>query len=199
AHFQFQNEFALFVGTNDHGRLRFGLHISHVAKQSQVYFEHISNLFNPSTIDACYKHDSNGVVPGIKNDEGKWNTSGHAHRIIQVDLKALKTFAQLYDEAGTPPLQARLPALHAQELMTVLEKFAAQPRHLGDLQGDYVSLEMWHETNAQNDGTIRRETRFPDTPEQWVLSGPHFFVGNPFNKTPRAECTQNSHYDVLDL
>lgn len=26
-HFQFQNEFALFTGTNDHGRMRFGLHI----------------------------------------------------------------------------------------------------------------------------------------------------------------------------
>ena len=32
-----------------------------------------------------------------------------------------------------------------------------------------------------------------------VFSGPHFFVGNPFNKTPRRVCTQNSHYDVLDL
>src|SRR5690606_18498373 len=27
SHFQFQNEFQLFTGTNDHGRLRFGLHI----------------------------------------------------------------------------------------------------------------------------------------------------------------------------
>jgi hypothetical protein len=31
------------------------------------------------------------------------------------------------------------------------------------------------------------------------LSGPHFFVGTPFYKTPRTECTQNSHYDILDL
>jgi len=28
---------------------------------------------------------------------------------------------------------------------------------------------------------------------------PPFFVGNPFNKTPRSTCTQNSHYDNLDL
>ena len=32
-----------------------------------------------------------------------------------------------------------------------------------------------------------------------VLSGPHFFTGNPMSKTPRTMCTQNSHYDVLDL
>jgi hypothetical protein len=36
-------------------------------------------------------------------------------------------------------------------------------------------------------------------PGEWILSGPHFFVGNPFYKTPRSVCTQNSHYDILDL
>jgi len=58
---------------------------------------------------------------------------------------------------------------------------------------------MFDETYAQRDGTIKRDTQFPETPDQWVLSGPHFFVGSPFYKTPRAECTQNSHYDILDL
>ena len=58
---------------------------------------------------------------------------------------------------------------------------------------------MFDETYAQRDGTIQRDTQFPESPEQWVLSGPHFFVGSPFYKTPRAECTQNSHYDILDL
>ena len=32
-----------------------------------------------------------------------------------------------------------------------------------------------------------------------ILSGPHYFVGNPFNKTPRRQCTLSSHYDALDL
>jgi len=58
---------------------------------------------------------------------------------------------------------------------------------------------MWHETNAQNDGIIRRDTRFPADAAEWILSGPHFFVGNPMFQTPRATCTQNSHYDALDL
>jgi hypothetical protein len=58
---------------------------------------------------------------------------------------------------------------------------------------------MFDETYAQRDGTIRRETCFPESPDQWILSGPHFFVGNPCYKTPRAQCTQNSHYDILDL
>jgi len=67
------------------------------------------------------------------------------------------------------------------------------------MNGEYFSTQHWNEVNAQNDGTIRRETRFPDDAGQWILSGPHFFVGTPFYKTPRASCTQNSHYDVLDL
>lgn len=81
----------------------------------------------------------------------------------------------------------------------MLERFAEQPRRLGDLEKGYFSTQHWNESNAQNDQTIRRETSFPNDTIQWVLSGPHFFVGNPFYKTPRTECLQNSHYDVIDL
>ncbi|MEY3788387.1 MAG: hypothetical protein RLZ75_2594, partial [Pseudomonadota bacterium] len=34
---------------------------------------------------------------------------------------------------------------------------------------------------------------------QWVLSGPHFFVGTPFYQTPRFPCNTNKAYDNLDL
>ncbi|MCM4667021.1 hypothetical protein MMO20_29260, partial [Escherichia coli] len=44
-----------------------------------------------------------------------------------------------------------------------------------------------------------RQTQFPQDSSQWVLSGPHFFVGTPFYKTPRENCTLNSDYDCLDL
>ena len=201
-HFQFQNEFQLFVGTNDHGRLRFGLHI-YGPESPAVGFEHISNLFVPSTVDACYQNDGSGVVGGIKNHSGQWNTAGHRDRIVRVDEVALATFARLYDEPGTPARRARLPALHAGALNSVLSKLAAYPRRLADLGNDYVSTEMWHETMQQKDGTIVRrpssDAGFPATPEDWVLSGPHFFLANPFNKTPRKVCTANGHYDVLDL
>ena len=32
-----------------------------------------------------------------------------------------------------------------------------------------------------------------------MLSGPHFFLANPYNKTPRKVCTANGHYDIIDL
>lgn len=195
AHFQFQNELNLFADVDHHKK--FSINI--FGGVDTPKFDHIANLFSPASVDACYLQDGSGPVPGIKSDEGKWNVAGHNSRIIEIDGEVLSTFATLYDAEGTPPMQARLPALHAKALISVLEKFARQPKRLGDLKGEYLSLEMWHETNAQDDGTIKRETCFPEKATQWVMSGPHFFVGTPYYKTPRAECTLNSHYDVLDL
>lgn len=199
-HAQFANAFFLFSEVHDQTRFSVNVYGPHLEKPC---FSHIANVFAPVSIDTSFAHDGEGAVPGIKAADGNgrstWNTKGHRDRLISIGEPELALFAQLYDEMGTPPLQARLPALHARQLISVLEKFAAQPRRLGDLKGEYFSLEMWHETNAQKDGTIRRATQFPQDPSQWVLSGPHFFVGNPFNKTPRAVCTANGHYDCLDL
>ena len=89
--------------------------------------------------------------------------------------------------------------LHSVELMEFLRKFAAQTRRLRDLTGQYASSAMFHETNSVNDGTIRRETRFPQHTTEWILSGPHFFVGNPLYKTPRQGCKSNRDYDCIDL
>ena len=108
-------------------------------------------------------------------------------------------FAKLYDAPETPSLQARLPALHSRQLINVLRKFATYPRRLGDLDGEYFSTQYWNETSAQKNGTIRRETCFPEDAGKWILSGPHFFVGNPCYKTPRSECRLNSDYDNLNL
>ena len=196
AHHQYQNQRILFpIGH----RVKYSVNI-YGPKRTEPAFDTIANLFSPRTVDLCYAHDGTGVVGGIKDDEGgDWDESGHRDRIVTVGPTQLELFAQLYDEPGTPAMEARLPALHAKPLLAVLEKFATQPRRLGDLQGEYLSLEMWHETNAQKDGTIRRETRFPASPEEWILSGPHFYVGTPFYKTPRAICTEKGHYDELDL
>jgi hypothetical protein len=195
AHFQFQNEVSLFAEVDHHAKFSINIYAANVT----AHFQHIANLFIPQTITQCFEHDGIGVVPSIKNDEGKWNTQGHKSRIIKVNKESLALFAKLYDTEGTPALQARLSALQSEQLLQVLGKFANQPKRLGDLRGEYYSLEMWHETNAQQDGTIKRQIQFPVSAEQWILSGPHFFVGNPFNKTPRKVCTLNADYDVIDL
>jgi len=94
---------------------------------------------------------------------------------------------------------ARLPALHSHQLVGVLKKITGHPIKIRDFKKDYYLSWMWDETAAQKSKTIRRETRFPQDSSEWILSGPHFYIGTPFYKTPRNLCTQNSHYDVLDL
>ncbi|WP_323952695.1 class I SAM-dependent DNA methyltransferase [Aeromonas hydrophila] len=197
AHFQFQNQHMLFpIGH----RVKYSINIYTAKSQEVIGFTNIANLFSPKTIGLCFEHDGSGVVGGIKNDEtADWDESGHQSRILQVDIQKLALFASLYDDAGTSALEARLPSLHAEQLVAVLEKFAAQPQRLGDLPGEYFSTQHWNEVNAQTDGTILRQTQFPQHAGQWVLSGPHFYVGTPLYKTPRAVCTEKGHYDCIDL
>jgi hypothetical protein len=199
-HFQFAN--ALFLFAEVHDQTKFSINI-YGPNEGAPRFDQLANVFTPATVDACYLHNGEGEVGGIKNEYGHWNFAGHNDRIVKVDEQALATFAKLYDESGTPPRRARLPALHAGALSSVLGKLAAYPRRLADLGDDYVSSEMWHETMQQKDGTMTRRSSsdagFAVTPEDWVLSGPHFFLANPFNKTPRKVCTANGHYDVINL
>lgn len=195
-HFQFENQLSVF--TEVHHNTKFS--INHYGSRRQPSFIHLSNLFHARTIDVSLGHDGDGQVSGIKNKANQWNIEGHRQRLIPVGEKSLAMFALLYEEPGTPSRQARLPALHSQQLQRVLEKFAAAPRRLGDLEGEYFPTVMWDETRGvKNYGTIRRETDFPAYPCGLVLSGPHFHIGSPLYKTPRAICTANSHFDRLDL
>ncbi len=194
-HFQFQNGLMLFAEVAHREKYSINIYNNY----NSTSFIHLSNLFNTQPIDASFSHHGMGVVDGIKDDENNWNLKGHRDRIIHVDPPMLDLFAQLYDEPGTPALQARLPVVHSQQVVEVLRKFAAQPRRLGDLQDEYYSTVMFDETYAQRDGITKRQTQFPAEPGQWILSGPHFYVGNPFYKTPRAICTEKGHYDTLDL
>lgn len=62
---------------------------------------------------------------------------------------------------------------------------------------------MFDETYSQRDGTLirnsNRSSPFALNAEDWVLSGPHFNIGLPYSKTPRAICSEKSHYDGIDL
>ena len=199
AHFQFQNEFKLFPIGN---RNKFGINIYGPVKTAPS-FDLIANLYSPNTIEACYRHDGEGLPGGIKNADDQWNTNGHRDRIVRVDEAALATFALLYDEPGTPARRARLPALHAGALNSVLAKLAAYPRRLADVGEGYFSTVMFDETYAQQDGTISRrpttDPGFAATPHDWVLSGPHFFVTNPFHQTPMRVCNTHRAYEKPDL
>lgn len=195
-HFQFQNALNLFPIAH---RSRFSINISKNTPVKTIYFVNISNIFSPKTIDTCFNSLRVNQVGGIKNDSGGWNLEGHKDRIIKVNEKRLILFAKLFEDNKVTYLGARLPSVHTQQILNVLERFSNHPKRLIDIKKDYLSTGMWHETNAQSDRTILRKTCFPSSLDQWILSGPHFYVGTPFYKTPRTICTEKAHYDVLDL
>ena len=197
SHFQFFNEKKLFDDVHHH--TAFSVNV-YGCPRSDATFNQISNLYIPSTIDATLEHDGRGEVPGLKDDHGQWNVAGHQSRALAVDDDALAAFADLYDDDDVAPDEVRLPVLHSRELLDVVLKLATHRRRLADLRDAcYISNGHWNETIGQRDGTIRRETCFPAQVGDVVISGPHFFVGNPFNKTPRERCEKNSDYDCLDL
>jgi type I restriction-modification system DNA methylase subunit len=195
-HFSFRNEKQLFPEIYHH--MTFSVNVYGGVRS--VSFAHIANLFETKTVDLSFGHDGSGQVGGIKDFENGWNTSPHLHRIIHVNEDLLRLFARLYDSPTTAPLEARLPALHARELSTVLQKLAEFPSRLNTLPAnEYHTVEMWNETGAVMNGTIRRETRFAAEVVDWILSGPHFSVANPYFKTPRNACIEKSDYDPIDL
>lgn len=197
AHYQFENQLMLFAEV--HHNTKYSINV-YGAPLSVPSFFHMANLFAPSTVLASLQSSGGGVVPGIKRDEGGWNTSGHLSRLIDVNETLLATFSQLYDAPGTPLLQARLPAVHSQELVSVLRKFSEASKRIGDFRGEYLPIDIfWHETEAQKEGVIRRCTGFVGDERDLVMSGPHFYVANPLSKTPRSVCTLGSHYDVIYL
>ena len=204
AHFQYANEVKLFAEVDNHTRYSQNIY----GPPREVSFYNISNLFIPQTVDYSFVHDGQGPVPGIKEEaelpDGRvkqiWGFAGHRDRIIEIGQHELALFSQLYDEAGTDALEARLPALHAQQLISVLERFSSVQKNVRALGSTIRTVDVhFDETQAQKDGIIRRQTQFAKNSEQWVLSGPHFFIGNPFFKSPRPGCKSNKDYDAIDL
>lgn len=194
-HYQFVNEMLIFAEVDNHTRFSINVYSS---RREAARFVQISNLFHPSTIRACHAHPGHGPVPGYKDDNNNWSVAGHRGRLIEVGPDELALFAQLYDVEGTPPLEARLPALHASSMVPTLRRFLdATP--LGRSGVEFFASFHFNESYAVKDKTIREGTAFADTVGDLVLSGPHFFVGNPLYKCPRAVCESNKQYDAIDL
>lgn len=193
-HFQFTNELKLFAEVDHH--TGYSLNVYNNKENSE--FESISNLFAVETIEQCYDSSITGNIPGIKDENGKWNIHGHPGRVVHVGKKELELFAKLFDDSDNWS-QARLPVVHAQALIDVLFCFINQKYTIASIPDSILCSEMWHEKNNQSDGTIDRNVHFPESLVDSIISGPHIGVGNPLFKTSRRICKVNSDYDVIDL
>jgi hypothetical protein len=199
-HFQFSNETRLFDDV--HHETRFSINIYGQPREF-VQFMHMSNLFLPQTLRTSREHARPAdPLPGIKTKDGKWEIRPHSLRIVNITSKELAIFATIFEETDTDPLQSRLPQIHGQPILKVIKKLSQASGRLSDLKEQYYPTQMFNEVTAQKDGIITRQDNpsfQPSCTEDWVLSGPHFYVGKPFNKTPRNACNHNNAYDDIDL
>ncbi len=195
-HFRFHNALKLFPEVNS--SRQFAVNIYSKPKE-ELGFDLISNLYLPKTVDGSYLHSGSGDIPGIKDKKNQHDSSAHKARVIKIDKLILKDFAAFVNRAGQELHKVPILELHSTELLSVIKTFAQIPNRLGNLSEDVHVYGHWNETKAQRDDTIRRQTQFVSEPTKFIYSGPHFFVGNPFAKTPRAVCLAKAHYDTLDL
>ena len=193
-HFMFANERKLFPEVHHH--TTFSLNV--YGGPQTVSFDTICNLYDASSIIECYEGDISQPIPEIKDDNGDWNTKGHPDRLLHITKRELTVFAKLFD-GGNNWKGARLPVLHAKEVVNFLICISEQKDTVADYQNEIAVTQMWDETNAQKTDVIQRKVHFPETSDDLIYSGPHIFVGNPLFKSSRRDCKLNSDYDNVDL
>lgn len=195
-HCHFRNELMLFdiLHTRE-----YSLNVYSARSKDEIDFVAISNLLHPSTIDSSFSHDGLGQVPTIKSDDGKWNIAGHRSRVVRITHESLLLFAQVYGAAATACDEGKLPLIYSNEVIQVLRKLSQQCRKMRNLAEGWFPTQCWNETGAQQEGIIRRVTTYPSSAIDWVLSGPHIFVGTPLFQTPNQGCRNPLDYSPIDL
>lgn len=193
-HFQFANELKIFAGVHHH--TTFSLNV-YGGAQDKTNYVSISNLYDPSTIEFCFRGASDRPVEGIKTEDGSWNTNGHADRVIRVTEKELRVFGKLLGDDDWRG--SRVPSIHSRQMLSVLEAIALQNETLATLGENVFSTTCWNETISRQDGTLKDCVDFPESAEETIYSSPFLGVANPLYQTTRAIYRVNSDYDLVDL
>ena len=172
-HFQFSNKMTTKMFAEVHHELMFSLNI-YRGTPSVIQFDQFTSAFLPSQVEDSYADaDGQGEIPGKKNVEGGWDTRGHKDRVIRIDRTALETIHALSEEETVPVEEARFIQPFSNSTLEAFKQLASFPKvgtALVDERGEstWQMANHWHETNAQTDGTIRRETAFRSAVEMVI-------------------------------
>ena len=195
-HFMFANELKLFAEVDHHTTFSLNVYGGPL-HGGAVKFDTLHNLYNPETIEQCYDNSITGELPGIKDGEN-WCVKGHPGRVIHITKRELSLFAKLFD--GTDEWrEARLPALHGQFMVDVLELICGYEHSMSADDIIEMSTVMWDETKSQKDGINLKACEFPKTNLATIYSGPNIGLANPLFKCTRRVCNLNSDYDPIDI
>ncbi|BCW53647.1 restriction endonuclease subunit M [Arthrobacter sp. StoSoilB19] len=191
-HWQFINELSLF---EIHHLVSYGVHV-YGPHRNSPRFKMAASLYHPETVVRSLAHNGDGPVPGLKDDEGNWDLRPHPERIIDVDESVLTVWADILDEPGTPPVQARMVYPVNRASSRVLEKLSKAPR-IRELGFQYSS--GWHEAADRKKGYFEVGSAVPHSWDDVILQGPHFSVANPFAKQPNPTMKNNLDWTEIDL
>ena len=214
-YFRFSNRITAKSFAEVHSELNFSLNI-YKGQTRNVDFEMFTHAFLPSQIDDSYAdRDGFGEVPGIRGQDGKWDTRGHRDRIMRIDHDALSVIHALSEGKTVPIDETRFIQPYSTRTLDVFRQIAHFPKldavipkimrtisTATEKRTTEISLWQmghdWNETTDQHNGNIQNETAFRPT-DQMILQGPLFHVGNPLYKTPKAISRTNADYLVIDL
>ena len=202
-HFHFRNEMKRKMFSEVHNNTEFSVNI-YRGQVSDINFDQFTSAFIPNQIEESFQQISDpGYQTTIVGPDGKWDTRGHKDRIIRINRSALETIHALSEEECVKVEETRFVQPFSSSTLEVFKKLSSFPKVGSALIDDekkpfWQMARHWDETNAQKDGTIKRQTGFRKISEM-IIQGPLIYVANPLYKTPRSICNTNKAYDVIDL
>ena len=191
-HWQFVNELVLF--DVDH-HVTYGVH-TYSAEQTKPLFKHAASLYHPATVNESFSHDGSGELPGLKDNNGKWDLRPHRDRVQTVDLGTLKVWHSILEDDSTHVLESRMVYTVNTEAAGVLEKLAAAPR-FRELGLQFSS--GWNETTDKKSGYFDTGWAHPASWDDVIIQGPHLGVATPMIKQPNSTLKHNQDWSEVDL
>ncbi len=196
---QFYNEWPLFDSTAVAHDKAFGLYVYAARQHAAARFWTISNLFHPSTVEACWQSSRVEVTEGLKTTEGAWSTAGSRSRILQISETELETFRNAYRPDAPDAYMAPLASLHSVQLLSALKTIWRANKSIGQ-SGAADSTACWDQTNAEKKlRLIRSAVGFPESIDDLIFTGAMIFVANPWYKTPQRVIRNNSSFDIIPI
>ncbi len=191
-HWHFVNELMLFeIEHHKH----YGITV-HGPRHDVPRFIQASWLYHPDTVVRSLVHDGSGPEPGLKDDEGRWDTRPHQARITEVTDETLRAWHATMETADVPILETRMVYAVNRSSAVVLEKLAMAPR-IGAL--DLRFSAGWHEKNDRTKGFFEWQWGTPKSWDDVILQGPHIFVSTPFYKVPNESLLNNQDWSATDF
>lgn len=192
-HAQFSNKYKIFPEVST-SRI-FSLNV--YGSDSEIEFRNISDLYRVDTLENSILHSGDGEAPNLQSADGKWNVMPHKSRIATVVLRDLKAWVKLFDEPKTNPLETRIVKSFTKEHLDILRVFGENSVRMSDLEVRFST--GWHEKASKKNGTIKWETRQPNSVNELILQGNHFDPGIAYSNEPRWGCRNRYDWDGVDL